>query len=483
MATIMGKHSVPQPENGQSENGQPENGRSENGHPEDGWRFGGPPVHRHAASDEQPVSIRRLAAISLHTSPLSQPGTGDAGGMNVYIDQTARRLAARGVEVEIFTRATSSDQPPVAELAPGVLVRHVVAGPFEGLDKQELPGQLCSFAAGVMRAEARSAPGHYDLVHSHYWLSGQVGYLAKDRWGVPMVHSAHTLAKVKNALMAEDDEPEPRGRLIGEEQVVAEADRLIANTAAEAHDLIDLYGADPGRIDVVPPGVDTDVFSPGSKQHARQLQGIGEDDGVIVFAGRIQPLKGPEVVVKAMRFLAEQHPQTRWRLVIVGGESGTGRRSGHRLDELAARLGVEHLVDFRPPMPAAELVEMYRAADIVAVPSFNESFGLVALEAQAAGTPVVAASVGGLPVAVAGGISGVLVDGHDPGIWADAMASVVLDRPRRDSMAIAASLHAAQFSWEVTVDGLLDSYARALRGTREPVMTAAPQPSYGTSRR
>ena len=150
--------------------------------------------------------------------------------MNVYIDQTARRLAARGVEVEIFTRATSSDQPPVAELAPGVLVRHIVAGPFEGLDKQELPGQLCSFAAGVMRAEARSAPGHYDVVHSHYWLSGQVGYLAKDRWGVPLVHSAHTLAKVKNAAMAEDDEPEPRGRLIGEEQVVAEADRLIANT-------------------------------------------------------------------------------------------------------------------------------------------------------------------------------------------------------------------------------------------------------------
>ncbi len=173
MASIMGKHSAPDSGNSESD------GRSANGRP--------------------PAGIRRLAAISLHTSPLAQPGTGDAGGMNVYIDQTARRLAARGVEVEIFTRATSSDQPPVAELTPGVLVRHIVAGPFEGLDKQELPGQLCSFAAGVMRAEARSAPGHYDVVHSHYWLSGQVGYLAKDRWGVPLVHSAHTLAKVKNA--------------------------------------------------------------------------------------------------------------------------------------------------------------------------------------------------------------------------------------------------------------------------------------------
>src|SRR6476661_6389251 len=250
---------------------------------------------KHSASGQAPDGqangqprIRRLAAISLHTSPLAQPGTGDAGGMNVYIDQTSRRLAARGVQVEIFTRATSSDQPPIVEMAPGVLVRHIVAGPFEGLDKEDLPGQLCSFAAGVMRAEARNAPGHYDIVHSHYWLSGQVGYLAKDRWGVPLVHSAHTLAKVKNAAMAQGDDPEPRGRLIGEEQVVAEADRMIANTAAERHDLVELYGADPQRIDVVPPGVDTDVFTPGDRRRARAATGIGQQDAVIVFAGRIQ---------------------------------------------------------------------------------------------------------------------------------------------------------------------------------------------------
>ena len=434
----MGKHSAA-PEAGQSPNGQSPNGRA-------------------------PAGIRRLAAISLHTSPLAQPGTGDAGGMNVYIDQTSRRLAARGVEVEIFTRATSSDQPPVVELTPGVLVRHIVAGPFEGLDKQELPGQLCSFAAGVMRAEARSAPGHYDVVHSHYWLSGQVGYLAKDRWGVPLVHSAHTLAKVKNAAMADDDEPEPRGRVIGEEQVVAEADRMIANTATEAGDLFELYGADPRRIDVVPPGVDTEVFTPGGMAAARDSCGFGQGDAVIVFAGRIQPLKGPEVVVKALRVLADQHPQVRWRLVIVGGESGTGRRSGHRLDELAAQLGVIELIDFRPPVPAAELARIYRAADVVAVPSYNESFGLVALEAQAAGTPVVAAAVGGLPVAVADGVSGLLVTGHDPRTWADTLAVLVLDPVQRQRMSLAAPVHAARFSWEVTVDGLLDSYARALRG-------------------
>jgi D-inositol-3-phosphate glycosyltransferase len=432
-----------------------------------------------ASNGSRSESIRRLAAISLHTSPLAQPGTGDAGGMNVYIDQTSRRLAARGVEVEIFTRATSSEQPPVAELVPGVLVRHIVAGPFEGLDKEELPGQLCSFAAGVMRAEARSAPGHYDVVHSHYWLSGQVGYLARDRWGVPLVHTAHTLAKVKNAAMAQDDEPEPRGRLIGEEQVVAEADRLIANTAAEKNELIELYEANPERIDVVPPGVDTDVFRPGDRAAARRSLRIGQDEAVIVFAGRIQPLKGPDVVVKAVERLAARHPDRRWRAVIVGGNSGTGRRPGHRLDELAARLGVSGLVDFRPPVPAAELVQLYRAADVVAVPSYNESFGLVALEAQAAGTPVVAAAVGGLTVAVADGVSGVLVPDHDPASWADALAAVILAPDVRERLARRAPAQAARFSWDVTVDGLLDSYQRAVHDARSARDSAAARDRLG----
>lgn len=410
--------------------------------------------------------IRRLAAISLHTSPLAQPGTGDAGGMNVYIEATARRLAARGVEVEIFTRATSSDLPPIVEMVPGVLVRHIVAGPFEGLDKEDLPGQLCSFAAGVMRAEARNAPGHYDLVHSHYWLSGQVGYLAKDRWGVPLVHSAHTLAKVKNAAMAEGDDPEPRGRIIGEEQVVVEADRLIANTAAERAELVGLYGADERLIDVVPPGVDTEVFSPGDRAAARQTLGIGPDEKVIVFAGRIQPLKGPDVVVRAVHQLADRYPDQRWRLVIVGGASGAGRRPGHQLHELVDLLGSRDTIDFRPAVPAAELAVIYRAADVVAVPSYNESFGLVAIEAQASGTPVVAAAVGGLTVAVADGVSGSLVNGHDPGRWADALAAVTLDAPRRDRLSVGARQQAAQFSWDATVDGLLRSYRAARDGAR-----------------
>src|SRR5438067_2651911 len=203
---------------------------------------------------------RRVAVLSVHTSPLEQPGTGDAGGMNVYIVQTATRMARRGVTVEVFTRATSSETPPVVELAPGVLVRHVVAGPFEGLDKNDLPSQLCAFTAGVLRTEARHEPGHYDVVHSHYWLSGQVGWLARDRWGVPLVHSAHTLARVKNASLADGDAPEPMVRVIGEDQVVAEADRLVCNTDAEAAQLVELYGADAARTGVIPPGVDLGRF-------------------------------------------------------------------------------------------------------------------------------------------------------------------------------------------------------------------------------
>ena len=205
--------------------------------------------------------IRRVAMLSVHTSPLDSPGGGDAGGMNVYILETSRRLAEAGIAVEVFTRATSSEQPPRVEAYPGVLVRHVAAGPFEGLCKEDLPAQLCSFAAAVLRAEARHEPGWYDVIHSHYWLSGQVGWLARDRWGVPLVHAAHTLGRVKNAALAADDSPEPFSRIAGEQQVVVEADRLVASTEGEARDLVRWYGADPSRISVVPPGVDLITFA------------------------------------------------------------------------------------------------------------------------------------------------------------------------------------------------------------------------------
>jgi D-inositol-3-phosphate glycosyltransferase len=228
---------------------------------------------------------RRIAVLSVHTSPLEQPGTGDAGGMNVYVVETSKRLAALGVEVEVFTRATSSELPPVVELAPGVTVRHVTAGPFEGLSKEDLPAQLCALTSGVLRAEAQHEPGWYDVVASHYWLSGQVGWLASERWGTPLVHTAHTLAKVKNLALAEGDSPEPLRRVVGEEQVIAAADRLVANTADEARQLVSLYGADADRVVAVAPGVDLEHFRPGEASGARTRLGIPPDAVVLLFVG------------------------------------------------------------------------------------------------------------------------------------------------------------------------------------------------------
>jgi D-inositol-3-phosphate glycosyltransferase len=401
--------------------------------------------------------------LSVHTSPLDPPGGGDAGGMNVYIVETAKRLAARGVSVEIFTRATSSLQPPLVPLCPGVHVRHVTAGPLEALPKGDLPAQLCAFTAGVMRAEVRHDPGWYDLIHSHYWLSGQVGWLARERWGVPLVHSAHTLAKVKNALLAAGDEPEPRSRIIGEEQVAAEADRLIASTAEEADELIRLYDADPEAVHTVAPGVDLDCFTPGASGPARRRLGLREDALTLLFVGRIQPLKAPDVLLRAAALLREE-PELAGRLqvVVLGAPSGTGLAHPGYLEALCDQLQLRDVVTFRPPAPREVVADYYRAADVTVVPSHNESFGLVALEAQACATPVVAAAVGGLPTAVADDVSGLLVDGHDPHQWAKVLADLLRTPAELARLAGGARSHAERFSWDRTAEGLLAAYGEAI---------------------
>ena len=408
-------------------------------------------------------AIDRLAMISLHTSPLDQPGTGDAGGMNVYVIELARRLADRGIEVDIFTRATSSTLPPVVEAADGVTVRHIHAGPFEGLTKGELPGQLCVFAREVLRSEAAQPVGHYDVVHSHYWLSGQVGALARDRWGVPLVHSMHTMARVKNDALAVGDTPEPAARIIGEQQVVEAADMLIANTDIEAKQLINLYDADPGRVEVVHPGVDLSVFQPLDQGTARRSLDLPADAHVLMFAGRIQPLKAPDVLLRAVAVLLEETPSLRSRLVVpvVGGPSGTGLEHPESLAQLAAELGVDDVVRFVPPVAQAELAQWCAAATLVAVPSYNESFGLVAAEAQATGTPVIGAAVGGLTTVIRDGHSGLLVDGHEARDWANAMRRVMEDDDLRSRLGTGAVEQAKLFSWERTAQSTLEVYRRA----------------------
>ncbi len=409
----------------------------------------------------------RVAMISLHTSPLDQPGTGDAGGMNVYVVELSKRLAARNVAVEIYTRATSSTLPPTVEAHPGVTVHNVHAGPFEGLTKGELPGQLCVFAREVLRAEARHELGWYDVIHSHYWLSGQVGALVRDRWGVPLAHSMHTMAKVKNASLAAGDTPEPSARVIGEEQVVEAADMLIANTDIEAKQLLELYDADPGRVEVVHPGVDLSVFRPTVT--ARDRLGLPRDAVVLMFAGRIQPLKAPDVLLHAVARLLERDPALRSRLVVpvVGGPSGTGLEHPESLAQLADSLGIADVVRFVPPVAQAELVDWYAAATLVCVPSYNESFGLVAVEAQATGTPVVAAAVGGLTTVVRDGVSGLLVEGHDPEDYARAMGRIVDSPALRSELSAGAVAQAAHFAWELTADRTLEVYRMASRAMRD----------------
>ncbi|MEV5242819.1 D-inositol-3-phosphate glycosyltransferase [Streptomyces cinnamoneus] len=418
---------------------------------------------------------RRVAMLSVHTSPLHQPGTGDAGGMNVYIVELAKRLAAIDIEVEIFTRATTGALPPTVELAPGVLVRHIDAGPYEGLAKEELPAQLCAFTHGVMQAWAGHRPGHYDLVHSHYWLSGHVGWLAAERWGVPLVHAMHTMAKVKNAALAAGDTPEPAARVIGETQIVRAADRLIANTDGEAEELVHHYEADPAKVAVVHPGVNLDRFRPADgRAAARERLGLPADALVPLFAGRIQPLKAPDVLLRAVAELLDRQPALRSRIVVpvVGGPSGSGMAKPEGLQKLAARLGIADVVRFRPPVGQDRLADWYRAASVLVMPSHSESFGLVAIEAQASGTPVVAASVGGLPVAVRDEVSGFLIPGHDPADYADALGRFAADPQLVDRMGDAAARHAQSFGWGAAAAGTAEVYTAAIAERRRRLRSA-----------
>ncbi|GGZ09689.1 D-inositol-3-phosphate glycosyltransferase [Streptomyces nitrosporeus] len=425
---------------------------------------------------------RRVAMLSVHTSPLHQPGTGDAGGMNVYIVELARRLAAIGIEVEIFTRATTGTLPPSVALAPGVLVRHVDAGPYEGLAKEELPAQLCAFTHGVMQAWAGQRPGYYDLVHSHYWLSGQVGWLAAQRWGVPLVHAMHTMAKVKNASLAEGDTPEPAARVIGETQIVRASDRLIANTAEEADELVRFYDADPASVAVVHPGVNLERFRPvpggprpGGERDARDARaaardrlGLPRDALIPLFAGRIQPLKAPDVLLRAVAVLLDRDPGLRSRIFVpvVGGPSGSGLAKPEGLQKLAARLGIADVVHFHPPVGQDQLADWFRAASVLVMPSYSESFGLVAIEAQASGTPVVAAAVGGLPVAVRDEETGFLIPGHDPAAYAEALGRFADSPELAGRMGAAAAAHAQSFGWDTAASATADVYTAAIHDHR-----------------
>jgi D-inositol-3-phosphate glycosyltransferase len=413
-------------------------------------------------------SATRVAVLSVHTSPLDQPGTGDSGGMNVYIRAVAERLVRQGVEVDIFTRSRDG-QPEVVEDVPGVRVVHVRAGPPAPLPKRDLPRYLPQFLGGVL-AHVRRASRPPDLVHSHYWLSGWVGRNAKEIWGVPLVASFHTLGKVKNSSLGGEEGPEPPVRLAGEERVIATADRILAPTPAEAAHLVGLYRADPGAIRIVPPGVDHTLFAPRPREEARRRLHLS-GARLVLFVGRLQPHKGPDVAIRTLAEAVARDPRTTRDVVlaVVGGPSGDSPGAElARLMNLASALGVEERVMFFPPQPQARLADFYAAAEAVLVPSRSESFGLVALEAQACGTPVVAAAVGGLRFVVVDGATGYLVEGHDPADHAERLLRILRDPRLARGLGERGVLHSRGFSWEATADEVLGVYRELLDGRPGP---------------
>ena len=401
----------------------------------------------------------RVAVVSVHTSPLDQPGTGDSGGMNVFIREAAERLGVRDVDVDVYTRCRGGNLPEVEPLERGGRLIRVKAGPCTPVPKEELPRYLPEFLGGVLQRQ-RGERRPYDVVHTHYWLSGWVGRSAKEIWGVPLVASFHTLGKVKNYSLAHGERPEPEVRLDGEERVIADADRLVAATPAEAAQLVGLYRADAERIRVVPPGVDHDLFSPRPRAEARErLHLVGVR--LLLFVGRLQPHKGPDVAVRTLAEALARDPRGTRDVVlaVVGGPSGSGQGAEvARLMDLASALGVGERVMFFPPQPQSRLADFYSASEAVLVPSRSESFGLVALEAQACGTPVVAAAVGGLRYVVEDGATGFLVEGHDPGDHADRVLSLLGDPASADAMGRRAAERSVRFSWDATAGGMLDVY-------------------------
>ena len=388
----------------------------------------------------------------MHTSPLAQPGTGDGGGMNVYVRELSAALARAGVLCDVYTRAAGDGQSGVVNVEPGLRVHHIDAGPRHRVAKEELPGLVDEFTDGVLDRLRNGSEA--EAIHANYWLSGVAGHRIKHELDLPLVSTFHTLDRVK----AEVDEAEFGVRAEAEARVVECSDGLLASCDEEARQLVRLYGAPPDRIEIVAPGVDHAFFSPGDRAQARRALSLPADGPMLLFVGRIQRLKGTSVAVQALAELRSRFPGA--YLVIVGGPSGpTGETEVAGLHALVDDLGLHDHVRFVPPQPHELLSTYYRAADVAIVPSRSESFGLVALEASACGTPVVAAAVGGLPTLVDDGVTGFLVDSRDPAVYAARVADIVGDDIRATAMARAGAARARRYTWSIAAARLRRLYS------------------------
>lgn len=399
--------------------------------------------------------VTSAAVIAYHSSPQYEPGAADGGGMTVYVRSLAGALAKRGVSTDIFTRL-SHPRARLTEIAPGVRVVPIEAGPVGSVPKEHLPSFIGDFKAGVA-AFALGQRVRYDVIHSHYWQSGLTGSSLAANWRVPLVHSNHTLGKVKNGLLADGDRPEPQLRLDGELQVIGSANVLVASTDEECEQLACLYGASHDRLKTIHPGVDHKIFKPADKEVARAELGL-RDEAVVLYVGRIQPLKGLELAIGSLAHVVDRVPR-KVVLMVVGGASGAdGDRELERSRELVTELGLEQNVRFVGPQPHSSLPAFYQAADAVVVCSHSESFGFAALEAHACGTPVVATAVGGLSFIVRDGSSGFLVPSRDPQIFAERVVRLLNDDETRDNFGLQALHAATSFSWDGAAAEFLELY-------------------------
>ena len=409
--------------------------------------------------------MRRLAVLSLHTSPLAQPGTGDGGGMNVYVRELTSALARSGVACDVFTRAWSPDLPPVVDVEPGLRVHHVPAGPLEVLPKESLPAVVDEFTAGVLERMAMAGELPYTSVHANYWLSGLSGHVIKHELNLPLVCTFHTLDRVKAESMPEEVEADmPHRRAEAEASIIECSDAVLASCTVEADQIASLYGGEPGRIRIVPPGVDHAFFGPGHRPQARRALGLPLDGRLLLFVGRIQPLKCADVAIETLAELRENGGEP-YRLVVVGGPSGPhGEKSLQGLHDAADARGVREHVHFVAPQPHELLSSYYRAADVCIVPSRSESFGLVALEAAACGTPVVASAVGGLTTLVDHGHTGFLVDDPDPVAYAAAVRRTFDEPLAAERLSTASVLRARRYTWRAAARTLVELHDELAAG-------------------
>jgi D-inositol-3-phosphate glycosyltransferase len=418
--------------------------------------------------------------LSVHTCPLATLGGKETGGMNVYVRDLSRELGRRGIAVDCFTRSQNPNIPRIStKLGPNGRIIHVPAGPEAPYDKNRIADHLPEFVQGVLGFVQREGL-EYDIIHSHYWLSGLAARALQHAWDVPIVHMFHTLGHMKNSVASSPEEWETELRIDSEAEVMAFADHLIAATSLERAQMIWLYGADAAKIAVVPCGVDLNLFRPIPQDEAKQVLGLPLQRCVILFVGRIEPLKGIDTLLRAIALIAPEMPCWRDELsvIIIGGAPGAGIEEVNaelaRLERLRSELGIKDLVTFQGATDQDTLSYYYSAAEMVVMPSHYESFGMVALEAMSCSTPVVASRVGGLAFSVQDGQTGFLVPDGDAEAMAGRIRLLLKDHDLRHQLGQQAARWAQRFGWPSIANQIVDLYEQA-----QPAAEAAVQAHYG----